>query len=931
MFGRVDARLAVDELLRSAAAGRAGVLAVEGEAGIGKTTLCDYAAESAVRSGFRVVGVRGMQWEAQFPLATLTQLLRSLASVHDVLPQRLRAVVDVVLGVRDADATPDLYSLAQATLWCVATASEARPVVIVVDDTHWIDDASAGVLSFALRRLEADAVAALLAGRLGGVSPKVWGAWPRMELGPLTAHEAGLLLGAARPDLGVPPPAVLTQLTSATAGNPLWLQELAASLDPSEWHGLAPLPDPLPLGARGRVTFASAWSELPERTRLALVLLAAAGSQTDVVERALVELGLSRKDFAPARDAAFITATRPPSFTHPLRRAAAYEAATEEMRARAHGVLAKVMPAALPQQRAWHLDLSRAPDDVVAEAMCAAAADVTRQAGAPAAGPVWQRSAELTVEPLLRDERTLAAASSLVIAANAPAAQRLVDDLLSRPTTIEVEATATLLWCQLAAWSRRGEVLHELPQVIERLIPFDPATACRVAILTSWLAANTGAISDAYSLADQACVLANGTTDELANMAAIHHAILTILARGAAHSPRLSELATVENAAGLQAAFAGLSFSPAHAALWQEDFELAHAFNERFIQDARRGQAATQLPRALRIRAEIAWWTGDWVRANAAASEGLGLAEQLGQPELLAYARAVKATMAASLGHREDAQRLAEAAVSDADERERAAAALYSSRALGLLELGSNNPAAAIAHLERAHALVIAAGLAQPTVVPYLGDLVEAHVQAGDQDRAVDLLADLRSAVERSGSRWAEAVHHRGLALVHPMTPAAEEHLRASVDQLEAAIPIPFELARSQLALGRLLRRTHRPAEARTALLAAAEGFRRLGAAAWLSIATAELPAPARAAFAADRPAAALTERLSPQQLQVCLQVAGGATNREAAATLFLSPKTVDYHLRRALSLLGIRTRVELARLIAEQQPYSAGVNPGQD
>jgi DNA-binding CsgD family transcriptional regulator len=215
--------------------------------------------------------------------------------------------------------------------------------------------------------------------------------------------------------------------------------------------------------------------------------------------------------------------------------------------------------------------------------------------------------------------------------------------------------------------------------------------------------------------------------------------------------------------------------------------------------------------------------------------------------------------------------------------------------------------------------------------VPYLGDLVEAHVQAGNTDRAADLLANLQTAAERSASRWAAAVHHRNVALLHPAAPDAEEHLRASVDLLQAPIPIPFERARSQLMLGRLLRRTHRPAEARSTLLAAADGFRRLGASVWLVMATAELPATARAGLAGPQPTAALVGRLSPQQLHVCLLVAEGATNREVAAALFLSPKTVDYHLRRALSLLGIRTRVELARLIAEQQPHSLGVPAGQD
>jgi len=917
LFGRDAAIDAINAQLREAAKSHAEILAVDGEAGIGKTALCEHAARVAEADGFRVLRAVAVQGESGFQLAVLSQILRPLREVFGELPPRLRAIARGAVGLDDA-ASPDVHALAVATLGCLAAAAERQSLLVVIDDAQWIDLTSGAVLGFALRRLYADSVAILLAGR--SYPRALDGPWPRLHLTPLQASDASRLLAEVRPDLGPFPPSVLADLLAATAGNPLLLRELAPRLDASTVRGAAQLPDPLPLGEKGRASFGAVIAALPLPTRRALGVVALSGGQPQLIGPVLARMRFATTDLTPARDAGLITSGPQPAFTHPLRRAAAADALSEATRRSIHSVLAELTPESNPERRAWHLDAGGATAVVVAEAMEEAAQDIARHAGQAAAAAVWERSAELTSEPVLRERRMLRAATARTLTADYASAERLVTELLDHPISRAVEAEATVLRCQLAMWTRKTDALADMKVWRDRIEPFDPSAACRITIVAAAMQQNHGALEMAHALSADARRLSARAPAGIAKIAAMSAVYTGLLARGAAATDRITDLVSVEEVVALSAAHPGVFASPAHAAQWQESFDFAQRLSDRLIADARAGQAIGVLPEMLLVQAEISWWTGDWPRARAAAAEGLTLAEQTGQLGMVGFARAVDAAMSASVGRRADCEANAYAAITAFADRAGSPVRQYALRALGLLELGDGNAAAAADHLESAYELALNDGLMQPTVVPILGDLAEAHIRAGNLDRAAQIIRELGNAVERSGSRWAAAVLQRCRALFAPDAADAEDQLLASLDLLAGPTLLPFEYARTQLVLGQVLRRRRRNTEARALLRGAAITFRRLGATAWLATVDSERRA------AGDRNTArsgdgspAFAALLTPQQLQVCLLVAAGATNREAATALFLSPKTVDYHLRRSFTILGIRSRVALARLFAQE------------
>ncbi len=323
VIGRADSVLAIRNVLGAAADSRAAALKLVGEPGIGKTTLCRLAESLALAAGFLVITAVGMEWESNLELAALSQILAPLADgLEDLAATQAQLLRSVLAAAPPADTDP--FALAVAVHSCLVRAADAQPILLILDDIQWLDATSTGVLAFALRRLEADAVATVIA-RRPEVADPFPASWPELEVGRLSDDDVRRLLEQLRPDLPSVDPGVAVRVGELLAGNPLALEEFAAGLDRAQALGTAPLPEIPILSGRGRLDFGAPILLLPERTRQALVVVVAAGRERALVRPALRELGLEPADLDPAIDAGLLIENDGLQFTHPLRRAAAYQ------------------------------------------------------------------------------------------------------------------------------------------------------------------------------------------------------------------------------------------------------------------------------------------------------------------------------------------------------------------------------------------------------------------------------------------------------------------------------------------------------------------------------------------------------------------------------------------------------------------------------
>lgn len=925
-FGRAVARRHLSGLLEDARRSRAGVLRLVGEPGLGKTLLCQETVSSATQDNFLAVACAGMQWESDFPMATATQLLRPLLQTSENLPCEAASVVrDVVDGRPLANADP--YGVATAALSIVAAAADSRPVLLVVDDAHWVDRASAAVITFLVRRLYADAVAILLAERTGVAShfpPDL----PTHVLNPLSAGEIRELLTAARPDVPPAPPAVCEMLRNRSGGNPLAVHELAPHLTVGQLAGSEPVPDPLPLGQRGKLSFGAQIAKLPARTRDALGVVAAAGSQTVLVQPALRTLGLDVGALDTAVEDGVLTPAPALRFTHPLRRSAAYQALSETTRRKIHLTLAALNAQVDVERHAHHLDLAGAAPAVVANAAERAAASIAARAGDGAAAFAWARSADLTAEPKAHRRRALRAAAGFLAAGDGNACHRWLAHVLDpapaarapRPDSDEdgVTAEAILVECEAAVWHSTAEAdLSLLTAHAQRLAVLDRR---RAVIAFSLLAAayeNRGALPESMTVTKRSLELANQLADQDRFIAATWAAHAFTLAYGCRHATPVNALVTWNVAESLAETSPMTLWMIAQTAEWQEDLTFAVRISELAIAALRRRSLISWLPFGLSVDAEVHWRAGAWAHARASAEEAVELADTAGQAGLIGFTLAIAGLTAGLTAAGADCERHLGRALQVATEAGLPPVELYARQSYGAYELARGDGQQATEHLDRAHELALAVGMGQPSVVPYQADRVEALVRTGRLAAAADMCEYLRVAAERSGSRWAEAAGLRCRAQVFSDDPDCEAWLRESIAVFDTELRHPYERYRSELELGALLRRRRRPAEARRILADAAAGFRILGAVHWAERCDSERRAAGDRQPPASSAASPALAQLTAQQLQVVLEVSAGATNREAAAALFLSPKTVDYHLRRACAVLGVRSRVELARLVA--------------
>lgn len=908
LLGRRAEREAVELLLSRARAGRSGALVVRGEAGIGKTALLDHGRDVADSSGFRVGSSIGVAAETQFAFAGLHQLCAPLLDYADALPDPQRSALGIAFGQRGG-AAPDRFLVGLATLNLLAEVAEEAPLVCLIDDAQWLDEASAQVLAFVARRLAAERIALVLAARDHSDGDALaFAGLPELRLGGLDESDArALLSGAIRTPLD---DRVCDRIVAESRGNPLALLELPLSWQSANGAGGYEVPEVLGVPNRIEESFRRRSSGLPAETRLFL-LVAAAEPTGDValLWRAAEQLGIAREATTPAEAAGLLEIDSRVRFRHPLVRSAVYQAATLPDRRRAHGALATATdPRVDPDRRAWHsAHAVLGTDEEVAAELERSAGRARARGGLAAAGAFLQRSTELTPEPSDRTRRALEAARAKHEAGASEAALELLAVAAAGPLDPLQRARLALLRAQIAFHLTRGtEVPGMLLDAAVTLAPLDPPLSRETYLHALDAAIVNGDGSGVVRIAE--AVLADpGATVHARPGDLLLDGLATSVARGyAAGAPQLRlALEALRRSAreGDQHASESRSWLwlAGRVAVGILEDGLAHELAACNVDLARADGAMAGLPSALRLQANVLIISGELTRAEALAAESATITEATGGVVL----RHAHIILAAWRGDRADVTELNDLTRRDPRFPEDGAEAALADYALAVLHNGLGEYAAAQHAAERACDSV---ELSLSSVG--LPELIEASVRAGDAERAALALEQLSSRARASGTSWALGLEARSRALT-TMGPDAEEHYRDAIALLGASL-IAGEVARAHLVYGEWLRREGRRQDARRELRTAHELLSDMGAEGFAARAARELSA------TGEHPrkrTAQPTDALTAQELHIARLVATGATSKEVGAQLFLSPRTIEAHLRNIFRKLGITSRRELREL----------------
>jgi DNA-binding NarL/FixJ family response regulator len=913
LVGRVRERRLLDGLVESVEGGGAAVV-IAGEAGVGKTALLTHVANAAARQGLRVFAARGEESEAVLAFATLSDLLRPLREKFAELPQAQRQALEVCLALSSGPPGGPLAACAGA-LGALANAADEQPLAVLVDDFQWVDPESRQVLLFAARRLVAERIVMLFAVRDEPGAQASGRDLPVLRIGGLSVAECAELARALGADISG---SALRSLVELTGGNPLALLENLARA-----AGATGVSQPwrLMLGAALENAWGRVFEELPEDTRHALFVIATDSvSGGRHVEAALGMLGLSLSSLAAAERRGLVrTEDDQIQLRHPLMRPVVVNRTPLWVTAAACRALAD---AADGHSRAWYLAAAATgPDDAAAEALAAAAMDARQRSGYGGSARTWRRAAELTADHGLRARRLLRAATDAHLAGDSAAAVAWCQEALAQSHAPVFAAEAELILGRARTWAgdplRAFDGLVRAAAAIRSVNPIGAAALLAEATLP---AAMTGRFHLVRRVAQQAEELWEGTSGPAVGVAASLTVLAMVgeafaLAGEVDHAARYQALtAALLPSVDLEAEQQGAAFL-VQGDIWTERYEQSRACLGAVLDCGRRMGAPAILSLALGLSGELGWWTGRWDSAYADGAEALQWAEELNQVGLIGRALSQLSRIAAACGDRERCHELVERARQDVELRGFGYLAMYNAAALGLCALSCGDLTTAIDHLERAWDAGQAAGLANPNVVPFAGDLAEALARADAGDRAEQVLAWLQDRADATGLIYprAAAARARGI-LAHD--PAEAEVWFARARSAYEMQPMPFEQARTLLCEGEALRRARHPAASRPALRQALTIFNRLGARPWAARATIELDATGIRAYPQSNSGTSVLGSLSSQELQVARAVGRGLNNVEAAAALFVSRKTVEAHLTRVYRKLGIRSRTELTRLL---------------
>lgn len=917
LAGRDDEIARIDALLARAAGGDSGTLLISGEAGIGKSALLDVTADRARATGMTVLRAQGWESEAGIAYASLLDLLRPVLSRLDEIPPVQASALGAALAL-NAPAPHDSFAVPAGVLSLLALVAEDAPLVALVDDVQWVDEASRDALLFAARRLADDGIAVVLAERTGSGPPTEL---PRLEwiaLDGLPRDQAVALAQAAAPGLARP---VAEALAEQTGGNPLALRETPTLLSSAQREGREPLDAPLPPAAGIARALDRRVAELPDDARQALVV--AAAMQTDVwatFVRALEARGLDRDALGPAERAGLVTVTGARfAIRHPLLRSSAYHGASDGERRAAHTALAIVAPD--PRLRAWHLAVAAIdPDEQVAAQLDDAAADARSRGGHSAAARAWDRAAELSPDVRDAERRALDAGAAWLDAGHPDRALESIRDCGHGDPTDPCSATARRLRAQVEL--RRDPVAAHALLVAEadRLADADPVTAAGLMLEASVAHMIGGDMEGLIDDARRAGELASPVHPIYATVAAVVVAETEVaLGNVDAGDPVLADHLDAVLAADPLVLGMEVIGMVGHCSFWIERWDRAEAVLDHCITTARAANAFGKLVYPLAARAQLDFRRGRWAQALAGADEAVTLARVTRQDAILAHALAVLAEIEAARGDASAHAHAAEA-IGLCERFGSRAVLTYALRASALDHLAHDRVEATIEATERATAIAVDLRMGAAGLVMWMPDQVEALARAGRRDEAETVIEYL-AARATTGGAWGPAAVARCRGVLAPAD-AFDEHFAIAIAGHEHDGQ-PFEEARTWLAWGERLRRSRRRAQAREPLTRAWELFHDLGATPWAQRAETELVA-AGGDPRSVRPAGPTTSpardprlaELTPAELRVGLMVADGHRNREVAAALFLSPKTVERHLTVAYRKLDVRSRTELATVL---------------
>lgn len=907
LLGRHTERHEVEQLLSRAEAGRSGALVVRGAAGIGKTALLDHLRESAEAAHFRVESLTGIEAEVQFAFAGLHQLCAPLLARAGTLPEPQQAALSVAFGLRGG-AVPDRFLVGLATLNLLAEVAEEAPLLCLVDDVQWLDEASAQVLAFVARRLGAERVALVLARRDtydGSGDP--FAGLPELHLDGLNDADAWALLAAGfRTPLD---DEVRGRIVAESRGNPLALLELPGSLEPVQTAGGFELPDALNVPRRVEESFQLRSAGLPPETQV-LLLVAAAEPTGDValLWRAVEHLAIARQAAAPAEHTGMVEIGARVRFRHPLVRSAVYRAATAADRRRAHRALAQATdPHAHPDRRAWHRAQSVEDTDEEAAAGLVRSADRARARGGVAAAAAFlEHAARLTPDPAVRATRSLEAAHAKHDAGASEPAQRLLAIAESGPLDNLQRARLKLLRARTEFHlTQSSRVPGMLLDAAAELALVDAELSRETYLHAIDAAIIIGSLEPGCRVPEVAtAAIAAPPPPALPRPAdLLLDGLVTTFTQGfAAGAPELRRALEAFCEHGFDGEALGEMGSrhwlwlASRTATAIYDDDLLHVLTDRNVRLAREASALTTLPRALNAKSVEMVLRGEFVHATELAAESVAISLACGAVPL----RHGQMLVTAWRGDEAETSRFYAGSMEGATVS--GSEFSLSQCVLAVLHNALGNYSAAREAAARAcqSSGLVATSLALP-------ELVEAASRAGETEQAGAALEQLEARARASGTQWALGLAAASRALTSTGT-TAEESYREAIERLEGTRASAY-LARAHLVYGEWLRREGRRQAAREVLRTAREMLQNMGADAFAMRAAVELRA------TGERPrkrSAPLTDELTAQELHVARLVATGATSREVGEQLFLSPRTVEAHLRNIFPKLRITSRRQL-------------------
>jgi DNA-binding CsgD family transcriptional regulator len=889
----------LDRLAADVRAGQSRVLILRGEPGAGKTALLDYLAQRA--AGCRVARVTGAEPETEMAFAGLHQLCAPFLGRLGRLPGPQRDALRTAFSMQDGNA-PGRFAVGMATLGLLSDLAAERPLVCVVDDAQWLDQASAQALAFAARHLAAPAAVIFAVRQLAG-SHDLAGL-PEFRLCGLADADARALLDSVL--TGPLDERVRDQVIAEARGNPQALLGLTRGLTPADLAGGFGLPSMVPAPSPAEEDYRRQAARLPASTQL-LLLIAAAEPAGDpvLVWRAARHLAIPDEAAEPAVAAGLAEFSGQVRFCHPQARAAVYRAATPRQRQCAHRALAETAgPGASPDQRAWHR-AHAAPhlDEDTAAELTRSAGAARARGGLPAAAAFGERAAELTPDPARRAGRALDAAQAKQEAGAPDAARRLLALAQAGPLDELGRARAQLLRAQLAArpgHDRDGQLL--LLDAARRLEPLDAGLAreaYREAFSAALTAASPGPAGAMTHIAEAIRAASPArpprATDLLLDALA---ALVTDGHRAGAPMLRRAVRAFRDETAPAQQELRWLPFACRMSrAAW--DDESWHALSARLIGLARQAGALAALPDALQDGTALRLAAGETATATALAREAQTVAEATGNP-LRPYGTLL---VAAWTGQEAEASRLTAAGMPDPAAHRDVQQLTAAAWATAVLNNGLSRYGEALTAAERATADPDRLGPATWA----LAELIEAAARTGALDRASDALRRLSEATSAAATDWALGIQARSTALLSGDEHA--EHLYLEAIERLGRTRIRAELARAHLLYGEWLRRQGRRRDAREQLRTACQMLDEMGMEAFAERARRELLATGETA---RKRTFETVDELTAQEAQIATLARNGHSNPEIGARLFISPRTVEWHLRKVFTKLGISRRNEL-------------------